>query len=96
MSSLCDTCEKAETSCPVYPLNTQQCVEFVEKQATLVSDVVQMLDMLEKRLKLVEKTNVWQDRESEVYVTKDDYMKLVSRISDLEMQLNTEDGMASK
>jgi L-lactate utilization protein LutB len=61
--------------------NTEQTLKVLDALASLtdwMNTVQQSIDNIDQRLRLTEKTNEYQDSESEFYVTKDDFNKGLS------------------
>lgn len=59
---------------------TNKTLDALSQLTNWMNEVQQSIDNIDKRLKLVEKTNKFQDKESEFYVTKKDFKKDMDKL----------------
>ena len=61
-------------------VQTSKVLNALEHLTEWMEEVQHSIDNINKRLKVAEKTNKYQDEESEFYITKEDFEKGMSRL----------------
>ena len=59
---------------------TEKVLNALSELTNWMNTVQQSIDNIDQRLRLAEKTNEYQDNESEFYVTKDDFNKGMKKL----------------